>query len=235
MNFWKYFGPPASLVTIVLVSFATIACGSAPAAGGDSDVVAAPAPATTEQAADQSASDTAPPKRVRDTEADTTASPAVDLPSADFAGLYQGAILYRPGSTELEILVELGATAGGELAGTLDMPAYPDVTFKPLENFRVEGREISFSYRHDSEIRGPDALFAFEGELSADGQTLSGEFLETRGRIPFELQRIGDPGAPRPELIPQPVTDLSAGAAELRDAFNAHPDHARLVILLSPT
>lgn len=230
MDFWKFCRAPVLPVALVLVSFTTLACGSAATGGVDAAVESAPAAVT-------------PPERVSGTEGDTVPDPEpdpasdtmADLAAADFAGLYQGAILYRPGGAELEILVELGATGSGELAGTLDMPAYPDVTFKPLENFRVDGREIYFSYRHDSEVRGPDALFEFEGELSADGETLSGEFLETRGRIPFELQRIGDPGAPRPELTRQPLTDLSAGAAELKDDFNAHPDHARVVILLSPT
>ncbi len=225
MNWWKLCGSPVVLVVSVLVSFSTLACGSAAAGGGDRAM--APAVSAGEQSQPAEASEDAP--------AAGADSATADLAAADFAGLYQGAILYRPGGGELEILVELGATADGELAGTLDMPAYPDVTFKPLENFRVEGREIYFNYRHDSEVRGPDALFEFEGELSADGETLSGGFLETRGRIPFELQRIGDPGAPRPELTPQPLADLTAGAAELKDAFNAHPDHARLVLLLSPT
>lgn len=222
MDFWKFCRAPVLPVALVLVSITTLACGSAATGGVDAAVESAPAAVT-------------PPERVSGTEGDTVLDPEPDLAAADFAGLYQGAILYRPGGTELEILIELGATGSGELAGTLDMPAYPDVTFKPLENFRIEGREIYFNYRHDSEVRGPDALYEFEGELSADGETLSGEFLETRGRIPFELQRIGDPGAPHPELTRQPLTDLSAGAAELKDAFNAHPDHARVVLLLSPT
>ena len=222
MTFWKSCRAPVFPVALVLVSFATLVCGSAAATGVGFAEETAPAAVI-------------PPERVSDAATDAPPGSAADLAAEDFAGLYQGAILYRPGGAELEILVELGATADGELAGTLDMPAYPDVTFKPLENLRVEGREVYFSYRHDSEVRGPDALFEFEGELAADGETLSGEFLETRGRIPFELRRIGDPGAPRPELTPQPVTDLTTGAAELADAFNAHPDHARVVLLLSPT
>jgi len=48
-------------------------------------------------------------------------------------------------------------------------------------------------------------------------------------------RRIGDPGDPRPELTRLPLADLSPDNVELVDAFNAHPEQARLVILLSPT
>lgn len=160
---------------------------------------------------------------------------SANLSATDFSGLYSGAILYRPGGTELEILVELGADGDGNLVGTLDMPAYDDVTFKPLENFKVDGRKVYFNYRHYSEVRGPDALFEFEAELSPDGEELNGAFLETRGAIPVELDRIGDAGAPRPEHASRPLNDLSADGTELKDAFNAHADQARLVLLLSPT
>ena len=152
-----------------------------------------------------------------------------------FSGLYHGAILYREGGTELEIFVELAPGADGGLVGTLDMPAYEDVTYKPLENFAVDRREIYFSYRHDSEVRGPNALFEFEGELSEDGRMLAGGFLETRGRIPFRLERIGDAGSERPVMETRPLADLNDAADGLRQAFNAHADEARLVLLLSPT
>lgn len=152
-----------------------------------------------------------------------------------FSGLFHGAVLYRPGGTELEIVVELAPGPDGELVGTLSMPAYEEVTYKPLESFRVDGREIYFNYRHDSEIRGPDALYEFEGELSEDGEVLTGEFLEARGRIPFRLERIGDPGSPGLRLEKRPLHDLQPSGEALAEAFNQHRDHARLVLLLSPT
>jgi len=160
---------------------------------------------------------------------------AASVPPGElFSGLYHGYILYVDGSAELEILVELAPGPGGELVGTLDMPAY-DMEFKPLEGFRADGRQIYFSYRNFSEVRGANALFEFEGELSPDGQVLSGDFLESRGKIPFRLQRIGDAGSPRPVLEKLPLADLSDAGDELRSAFNAHPDQVRLILLLSPT
>lgn len=165
--------------------------------------------------------------------AGTPAGPEV-RPGELFSGLYHGFILYVDGGAELEILVELAPGPDGELVGTLDMPAY-DMKYKPLESFRTDGRQIHFSYRNYSEVRGPDALFEFEGELSPDGEVLAGAFLESRGDIPFRLQRIGDAGAPRPDLEEAPLSDLSDDGDELRAAFNAHADQVRLILLLSPT
>lgn len=172
------------------------------------------------------------------------AAAAASAPAADaaaeraaaerFAGLYHGHVVYRPGSAELELLVELAPGPDGRLVGTITHPGF-DLQYKPLEEFRVDGREIYFNYRHFSEVRGPDALYEFEAELSADGETLAGEFIETRGRIPFELRRLGDAGTPYPQMQPRPLTDLSDDGAELRQAFNEQRDQVRLVMLLSPT
>lgn len=166
------------------------------------------------------------------------AAPAVTAPAATadperFAGLWVGAIIYQPGSAELEATVELATDPEGKLVGTLDMAAF-DMLYHPLEDLRIEGSEVFFSYRRDSEVRGPNALFAFEGHVNEDGD-LVGEFLESRGRIPFRFERAGDPGTPRPELERRPLADLSPDAHELEQAFNEDEDKARLVLLLSPT
>lgn len=152
-----------------------------------------------------------------------------------FAGLYHGQIVYAEGSAELEIILELAPGPEGELVGVVDMPYYEDLTNKPLEDFAVDGREIAFAYRHFSEIRGPDARYAFEAELSRDGRRLTGTFLEQRGRVPLELTRIGEPGDPRPAYDERPLADLADGGDALRTAFNARRDEARVILLLSPT
>lgn len=163
------------------------------------------------------------------------AEAAADRAAAErFAGLWAGHVVYRPGSAELELLVELAPGPSGGLVGTITHPGF-DLQYKPLEEFRVEGRDIYFNYRHHSEVRGPNALYEFEAMLSEDGRTLAGEFIETRGRIPFELHHIGEPGTPHPEMSPRPLADLSDAGAELRKAFNEDPDQVRLVLLLSPT
>lgn len=157
---------------------------------------------------------------------------AADADLARFAGLYHGNIVYREAEMELEALIELGVDGEGRLVGTIDQPGF--FQYQPLEDVVVEGDEIRFAYRRFSEVRGPDALFAFEGELVDGGAALEGGFLESRGRIPFRFERIGDAGDPRPEMTRRPLADLAADGAALRDAFNADADHARLVVLVSP-
>lgn len=160
---------------------------------------------------------------------------AADRAAAErFAGLYHGHVVYRPGGAELELIVELAPGPDGRLVGTITHPGF-DLQYKPLEEFRVDGRRIYFNYRHLSEVRGPDALYEFEGVLSEDGETLSGAFLEVRGEIPFELDRIGEAGSPYPEMERRPLADLSDAGDELRASFNQDRDRVRLILLLSPT
>ena len=149
-----------------------------------------------------------------------------------FSGLYHGNIVYREAEMELEALIELGVAGDGTLVGTIDQPGFFE--YQPLEDVVVEGDEVRFAYRRFSEVRGPNALFAFEARLVDGGAALEGDFLESRGRIPFRLERIGDAGDPRPTMGRRPVLDLAADGAELRERFNADADHARLVVLVSP-
>lgn len=167
--------------------------------------------------------------------ADAATEAAADRAAAErFAGLWAGHVVYRPGAAELELLIDLAPGPDGKLVGTVTHPGF-DLQYKPLEEFRVDGRDLYFNYRHHSEVRGPNALYEFEAELAEDGRTLAGEFIETRGRIPFELDRIGEPGTPHPERRPQPLADLSDAGAELREAFNQDREQVRLILLLSPT
>lgn len=166
---------------------------------------------------------------------DTTPAAAPAAAPADlgrFSGLYHGVIVYRAGEMELESVVELGLDAEGRLTGTIDQPGFFE--YQPLEDVVVDGDTIRFAYRRFSEVRGPDAPFELEGALVDGGAALEGDFLESRGRIPFRFERIGDAGTPRPEMSRRPLADLSASGDELREAFDADADSARLVLLLSP-
>jgi len=205
-------------LTVALALLVAAGCASSTAAARPAGPVA-PQTAATEGATARAAT--------------TEADPEPDADPARFAGLWDGAIYYQPGSAELEATLELGVDAGGKLVGTIDMAAF-DMLYHPLEDLRVEGSDVYFSYRRDSEVRGPDALFSFEGRLDEDG-ALVGEFLESRGRIPFRFERLGDPGTARPELERRPLADLSPEGDELERAFNEDEDKARLVLLLSPT
>lgn len=182
----------------------------------------------------------APPNSGQATAAVERSAPPSDAPPpaaapadlARFSGLYHGAIVYRAGEMELESVVELGLDGEGRLTGTIDQPGFFE--YQPLEGVTLEGDTLRFGYRRFSEVRGPDAPFDFEATLVDGGAALEGGFLESRGRIPFRLERIGDPGTPRPQMGRRPLADLAPSGDELRDAFNADADSARLVLLLSP-
>lgn len=151
-----------------------------------------------------------------------------------FDGLWQGKIVYQPAEVEFEIWVELAPDAEGELVGTIDMPA-ARMRYELLEQVTAEGEKISFGFRHESEVRGPGALFRFDGALAEDG-TIRGEFVRDGGNKPFYLERIGEPGSPRPEWDGgTPLRVLSEDGEALRALFNRDADRVRLVLLLSPS
>lgn len=149
-------------------------------------------------------------------------------------GLWQGAILYDPGVTEIDVVVELAQAPDGGWAGTIDLPTL-GLQFRPLEDISVDGREVAFWFNRDSPTAGR-VESPFRGTLSEDGATMTGEFVEG-GVNPhrFELERIGEPGDERPAPVTSELHPLSAEPEELRDAFNRHEDAVRVVMLLSPT
>lgn len=151
-----------------------------------------------------------------------------------FEGLWRGEIIYAEAEREFEITVEIGRDLRGELVGTIDLPAM-SMLYHQLEYVRTEGDSVSFEFRRHSETRGEDAPFVFNGKLADDGQRVSGEFVEFRGAIPFNLRRAGEAGDPRLEIKPRPVVDLADNALELKEAFNRDRGEVRFVMLLSPT
>lgn len=155
-------------------------------------------------------------------------------------GLWSGIILYDPAQVELETTVEIARDAQGRLVGTIDLPSQR-MKYHELRDFKVDGRKVSFTFYRNSEKRGPNSPFVFDGEISADGRVIAGIFTgfynEEKGtdRVPFSFERIGEPGDERPEPVHPPVISLSPAYGELRDAFNRDTDAVRLLIQLSPT
>jgi hypothetical protein len=160
------------------------------------------------------------------------AAPAALPP--DFTGLWQGLIVYRPAESEFDLVVDIFRDATGALAGTVDLPS-ERIRDRPLRNVAVDGRRLSMEFLNDSEVRGPNAVFRLEGELAGDGASMRGAFVEAGGRMPFVLERRGEPGSERPPETRSPITVLSAGGDELKAAFNREAGRVRLVLLLSPT
>lgn len=161
-------------------------------------------------------------------------------PPVRVEGLWEGIILYDPAQVELETTVEIAYDAQGKLVGTIDLPSQR-MKYHELRDFKVDGRKVSFTFYRNSERRGPNSPFVFDGEVSADGRVMAGTFTgfynEEKGtdRVPFSFERVGEPGDDRAEPASPPVLTLSPDFSELRYAFNRDADAVRILILISPT
>ena len=106
--------------------------------------------------------------------AQTTVSPA---------GHWEGGIAVP--SMELKVLIDLALDAGGKWIGDIDIPAQR-VTDMPLKGISVSGSAVGFELS-----MGPGEP-AFQGKLSEDGNTLSGDFTQGGNTFPFTLKRTGE-------------------------------------------
>jgi hypothetical protein len=86
---------------------------------------------------------------------------------------------------ELKVLIDLALDAGGKWIGDIDIPAQR-VTDMPLKSISVSGRAVGFELS-----MGPGEP-AFQGKLSEDGGTLSGDFTQGGNTFPFTLKRTGE-------------------------------------------
>ncbi len=100
----------------------------------------------------------------------------------DPSGHWEGAIAAPSG--EIRVEIDLGKKAG-ELFGTLGNPARK-LKGLPLAAVSADGNSVRF------EIRGSAGSESFQGTLSADGKTLTGEFSTHGGSAPVSLTRTGD-------------------------------------------
>lgn len=163
---------------------------------------------------------------------------AAAVPMTKAEGLWEGAIFIQRGWLEVELMVELFQGGPAGWSGDADLPTQ-GLQFVPLSAVSVDdggdGRKVLFEIHRPAE--GPVAAVdvRFDGELSADGRTISGTLLEDGKTFEFGLRRIGDAGMERP-VPAHPDLHLLAGRGdELKDLFNRDQDKLRLVILLSPT
>lgn len=113
-------------------------------------------------------------------------------PGAPVEGHWEGAI-----STPLEeivVAVDLATDAGGKLGGTFSSPSQRLNGF-PLWSARSDNDVVKL------ELKTADpGVRTFDGRLSADGQTIRGQFLIDVYAVPFALKRTGDArSAPPPK------------------------------------
>jgi hypothetical protein len=112
------------------------------------------------------------------------ASSSLRAQSADASGHWEGAV-HAPGR-EVNIEVDLARNGKGELAGTF---TGQNVKGLPLSSVAMEGRSVRFLISFGS------ATSTFDGVLSADGKSISGELVTPQADhpLPFSVTRSGDP------------------------------------------
>ena len=103
-------------------------------------------------------------------------------PAAGPSGHWEGAIQV-PGQ-ELKIEIDL-APRGEKWEGTIAIPAQSLKGF-PLAAITVQGDSVSFA------LNGVPGNPQFKGTVSKDAKTLSGEFSQGGGTMPFAVTRTGD-------------------------------------------
>ena len=124
-------------------------------------------------------------------------------PAPGPSGHWEGAIQI-PGQ-ELKIEVDL-AHAGEKWEGAVNIPAQGLKAF-PLSAIVVTGDKVSFAMKNV-----PGAPL-FIGTLSKDGKTLSGDFSQGGGSVPFSVIRTGDAKIERPPAS-TPITKELEGSWE---------------------
>ncbi len=138
------------------------------------------------------------------------------------AGHWEGSLSLPSG--ELKMLVDLDRDAGGTWIGDIDIPQQ-GVRDLPLKSLTVSGDTVSFALPV-----GPGDP-RFQGKLSDDGSTLSGQFRQGGGDLPLSLKRVG-----------KARVNLPAKNAELADRFTGKwegvletPDGGKLRLVFNLT
>ena len=98
------------------------------------------------------------------------------LAETPFDGHWEGAIDLPTG--QLEIDVDLESDAAGTLSGDITIPVQ-SIRDRPLGGFEADGEALIFT------IPGIPGDPTFDGELSADGDVLSGTFRQGGGQLSF--------------------------------------------------
>lgn len=131
----------------------------------------------------------------------TSRGDAQSLPSA--AGHWEGAVQIP----EMELAVEIDLKANGAVyAGTFSQPVQ-GVKGLPLSTVVVEGKNVRFV------VRAGQAPATFQGLLSDDGTSMSGQVEQGGQSVPFKLTRNGDA-----RIAPVPVNGPIA--KELEGSWN---------------
>lgn len=136
------------------------------------------------------------------------------------AGHWEGT-LQVPGQ-ELRIEVDLSGVAD-KWEGTITIPAQ-NLTGFPLSAITVQGETVTFA------MQGVPGDPRFKGTLSKDGKSLSGDFTQGGGTIPFALSRTGDA---KIEPVPKSTAITKDIEGSWEGALNVEGKTLRLALKLS--
>jgi hypothetical protein len=100
--------------------------------------------------------------------------------AGDLSGHWEG-MVQAPEMT-IDVQIDVARAPDGSYVGTISMPG-ERLTGLPLSKIVQEGTAVSFSARSDQ---------TFAGTLSADAQSIAGEFTMKGGSAPFRLTRAGE-------------------------------------------
>ena len=99
---------------------------------------------------------------------------------ADLSGHWDG-VVQTPEMT-LDFQIDVARGPSGAYAGTISLPS-ERLRGLPLKLVTLDGTTVSFNARTDQ---------TFAGQLSNDGNLITGEFTMQGGSAPFRLRRSGD-------------------------------------------
>jgi hypothetical protein len=128
--------------------------------------------------------------------------------AADPSGHWEGTI--QMGNLAVKIEIDLARNSRGDVGGTFGQPAQ-GVKGLPLSTVAVVSRSVRFVVK-----AGPEPA-TFQGMLSADGTSISGEAAQGGYSIPFTLRRTGDA-----RMTPAPTS--AAIGKELEGTWNGTLD-----------
>jgi len=119
------------------------------------------------------------------------------------AGIWDGAI-NLPG-TAMRVIVTLQQKEDRSWSGTVDIPMQSAKGI-PLTKITIDGASVAFT------LVGPPGDPTFTGKLSADGQTISGDFTQGPGKFAFKLERsktgqVTIPARPQEPKKPYPYDE----------------------------
>jgi len=131
-------------------------------------------------------------------------APAASAQTATASGHWTG-VLDTPAQA-LDVEVDLKPGTPPAWVGTISIPAQNLKAF-PLSSIEVQGTSVSFVMAN---VPGTPT---FKGTLAADGATISGDFSQGGGSIPFKMTRKGD-------AVITPPTKSTTVTKELEGTWN---------------